>query len=252
MTVVLRKARLYRDRMPESVDRSRDAVRVVPRDAHRGRLVRGGVAVLAAVLVSPLVPTIPTPVHAVASTAAPAAVRLNDPIADDAARALALLRRDIAGGGQLSADYVAARAQVAANVGARLWTPGEQFEQAWARADVEHQLAVLGALTQLGVPYKRNASVPGVGFDCSGLTTFAWALAGFQLPRNSTAQIRAAEPRTFATAQAGDLVRYPGHVMMWLGVGQAIIHSPHPGRFVEIKFLGNRSLRRSKVGDPTE
>lgn len=252
MTVVLRKARLYRVRMPESVDTSRDAVRVVPRGAHRGRLVRVGVAVVAAVMVSPLVPTVSTPVHAVTGTAAPAVVRLNDPIADDAAQALALLRLDIAAGGQLSADYVAARAQVAANVGARLWTPGEQFEQAWARADVEHQLAVLGALTQLGVPYKRNASVPGVGFDCSGLTTFAWALAGFQLPRNSTAQIRAAEPRTFATAQAGDLVRYPGHVMMWLGVGQAIIHSPHPGRFVEIKFLGNRSLKRSKVGDPTE
>jgi cell wall-associated NlpC family hydrolase len=165
---------------------------------------------------------------------------------------LALLRIDVAGGGQLSSAYVAARSELAAKVGLRLWTPGEQFEQAWARADLEHQLAVLGALTQLGVPYKRNASLPGVGFDCSGLTTFAWSMAGFQLPRNSTAQIRAAEPRTFATAQAGDLVRYPGHVMMWLGVGQAIIHSPYPGRHVEIKFLGNRSMKRSKVGDPTE
>ena len=204
-----------------------------------------------ALVVAPAWGGVPT-VSAAPVTVAPSAVRLSDPIADVATRALSLLRRDIAGGDALSAEYVAARAELAAAVGARLWTPGEQFELAWSRADREHQVAVLGALTQLGVPYKRNASLPGVGFDCSGLTTFAWSMAGFQLPRNSTAQIRAAEPRTFDTAQAGDLVRYPGHVMMWLGVGKAIIHSPRSGRVVEIKFMANYSMKRSKVGDPTE
>ncbi len=213
----------------------------------RGRLAA---LLLAGALSCPLW-VVAHPVEA-APAVSPSLVRVNDPIAEDAARAVAALRLDIAAGGVPSAEYLAARAEVADQVGARLWTPGEQFDAAWGRADLEHQMAVLGALTQLGVPYKRNASLPGVGFDCSGLTTFAWSLAGFQLPRNSTAQIRAAEPRTFATAQAGDLVRYPGHVMMWLGVGQAIIHSPHPGRYVEIKFLGHRSLKRSKVGDPTE
>ena len=204
-----------------------------------------------ALVVAPAWGGVPT-VSAAPVAVAPAAVRLSDPIADVATRALSLLRRDIAGGDALSAEYVAARAELAAAVGARLWTPGEQFELAWSRADREHQVAVLGALTQLGVPYKRNASLPGVGFDCSGLTTFAWSMAGYQLPRNSTDQIRAAEPRTFDTAQAGDLVRYPGHVMMWLGVGKAIIHSPRSGRVVEIKFMANYSMKRSKVGDPTE
>ncbi|MEY3566275.1 MAG: hypothetical protein RLZ19_289 [Actinomycetota bacterium] len=208
-------------------------------------------AVAIALVVVPAWGGVPA-VSAAPVAVAPAAVRLGDPIADVATRALSLLRRDIAGGDALSAEYVAARAELAAAVGARLWTPGEQFELAWSRADREHQVAVLGALTQLGVPYKRNASLPGVGFDCSGLTTFAWSMAGYQLPRNSTAQIRAAEPRTFDTAQAGDLVRYPGHVMMWLGVGKAIIHSPRSGRVVEIKFMANYSLKRSKVGDPTE
>jgi len=61
-----------------------------------------------------------------------------------------------------------------------------------------------------------------------------------------------AEPRTIFTAQAGDLMRYPGHVMMWLGVGQAIIHSPFAGRNVEVKVLSSRSMQRSKFGDPTE
>jgi cell wall-associated NlpC family hydrolase len=253
MTVVLRNASTYRDGMPSPDHVATEVSRVTQRGRWHGRLrlVRAGVALLATLLLVPVWGEVSV-ANAAAPSSAPAVVRLNDPIADDAARALALLRIDVAGGGQLSSAYVAARSELAAKVGLRLWTPGEQFEQAWARADLEHQLAVLGALTQLGVPYKRNASLPGVGFDCSGLTTFAWSMAGFQLPRNSTAQIRAAEPRTFATAQAGDLVRYPGHVMMWLGVGQAIIHSPYPGRHVEIKFLGNRSMKRSKVGDPTE
>jgi cell wall-associated NlpC family hydrolase len=93
---------------------------------------------------------------------------------------------------------------------------------------------------------------PGIGFDCSGLTSFAWSQAGFSIPRNSTQQIRAADPRTKDTAQAGDLLRYPGHVMMWLGVGQAVIHSPRPRQFVEVKILTPRSMKRSTFGDPTE
>jgi hypothetical protein len=35
-------------------------------------------------------------------------------------------------------------------------------------------------------------------------------------------------------------------------VGKAIIHSPRSGRVVEIKFMANYSMKRSKVGDPTE
>lgn len=192
----------------------------------------------------------PTPGIAAATTNRVAvAAPIDDPIADLAVVALEALR---AGGTTAAPEYVAARARLAAAVGGRLWTPGESFDQAWARADIDHQLALMAALTQLGVPYRRNALAPGVAFDCSGLTSFAWSEAGFDIPRNSTAQIRAAEPRNIFTAQAGDLMRYPGHVMMWLGVGQAIIHAPFTGRHVEIKVLGSRSMSRSKFGDPTE
>ena len=38
---------------------------------------------------------------------------------------------------------------------------------------------------QLGVPYHYATSEPGVGFDCSGLTHYAWGQAGVYLPRNS-------------------------------------------------------------------
>jgi len=152
----------------------------------------------------------------------------------------------------LTAKYVALRTQVAALVAMRLSISVSGLSEAWARADAEHQIAVLAAVSQLGVPYRRFAMQPGVALDCSGLTTFAWGEAGFSIQRNSTQQMRSAEPRNIWTAQAGDLVRYPGHIMMWLGSGFGVIHSPEPGRSVELKVLGISSLRRSTFGDPSE
>lgn len=150
-----------------------------------------------------------------------------------------------------SSEYRVAREAVAGEVGARLGIDPARFVAAWTIADADHQVAVMAALSQVGTPYKRRMSVPGVGFDCSGLTTYAWGTAGFVLPRNSTAQINAAEPRDVFTAQAGDLVRYPGHVMMWLGVDRAIVHSPNTGRRVEVVSLNERRFVRSRMGDPS-
>ena len=178
-----------------------------------------------------------------------------DPVAAVANVALDQLQTDalaIDRGTLQSSSYIRLRSQLAQLVGDRLGISARELDEAWADADVEHQTAVIAALTQVGVPYKRFAMKPGVGFDCSGLTTFAWSLAGFNLPHNSTRQIRAADPRTIETAQAGDLLRYPGHVMMWLGVDQAVIHAPQPRKFVEVKILNDRSMKRSTFGDPTE
>jgi cell wall-associated NlpC family hydrolase len=176
--------------------------------------------------------------------------RLDDPAAAAAVEALALLDRWMASGGSDDgAAYAAARSTLAAAIAGRLALSPEAMASAWAAADLEHQRALLAALSQLGVPYRRNTSKPGQGFDCSGLTTYAWSQAGFALPRNSSAQIRSAEPRDPQTAQAGDLVQYPGHVMMWLGVDRAIVHSPQRGRTVEVDVLKRRSVR---FGDPTE
>ncbi len=178
-----------------------------------------------------------------------------DPLALSANRALEQLREDLIrfeGAPELSITFVRLRRSTAELVADRLTLDPNELEAAWADSDVNHQTALLAALTQVGVPYKRFAMKPGVGFDCSGLTSFAWGQAGFNLPHNSTRQIRAADPRTRDTAQAGDLLRYPGHVMMWLGVGQAVIHSPQPRQFVEVRILATRSMNRSTFGDPTE
>ena len=115
-------------------------------------------------------------------------------------------------------------------VAATLGVDGGQMHQAWLRADQLHQVALLSALTQVGVPYHRNSSKVGVGFDCSGLTAFAWGQSGVELARNSSSR-NSATPRRepIDTAQAGDLVYYPGHVMMWLGVDNLIVHAVQRG-----------------------
>lgn len=138
-------------------------------------------------------------------------------------------------------------------VATTLGVDGAALEQAWLRADQPHQIALLSALTQVGVPYRRNTSKVGVGFDCSGLTSFAWGQTGVELARHSTTQLRDAAPRSIDTAQAGDLVYYPGHVMLWLGVDNLIVHAPQTGRNVEVGHFSSRrvSVRNVKFGDPT-
>jgi len=136
-------------------------------------------------------------------------------------------------------------------VAARLEVDAGRLETAWINADQEHQIALLSALTQVGVPYHRNSSKPGIGFDCSGLTSFAWAQSGLELSHHSSTQLHDAAPRTLDTAQAGDLVYYPGHVMLWLGLDNLIVHAPNRGHPVQVDTITTRRLKRVKFGDPT-
>jgi cell wall-associated NlpC family hydrolase len=182
------------------------------------------------------------------ATAAPG--RFADPIAEYAGGALWLARSSGVPSVE-SPTFVAWRARVAGDVAARLDLDAAHLEAVWSAADVDHQVALLAALSQLGAPYRRRSSDPEKGFDCSGLTAYAWGQAGFSLPRNSTSQWRVGDPRTIASAQAGDLLRYPGHVMMWLGVGRAVVHSPEPGGVVEVIIVSERSFNRSAFFDPT-
>lgn len=209
-------------------------------------------AVIAGVIAATGVSTlaVPTLAHAAPVTiraVAPTAPVSNDPVAQLAAEALRLL--DSAGTRGANTTYVDQLDRVAAAAAAQLKVDPARLRAAWRAADSDHQRALLAALTQLGTPYRKNTSKPGIGFDCSGLTTYAWGVAGFTLPRQSSAQIRGAEKRDATTAQAGDLVQYPGHVMMWLGVDRAIIHAVGRGRSVELDHA--RARRSLRFGDPT-
>jgi len=97
-------------------------------------------------------------------------------------------------------------------------------------------VAIQAALSQLGVPYSYAQASPGVAFDCSGLTFYAWAQAGVNLPRNSRMQAAAVPRVPIAAAQPGDLLFYYSpisHVGIYLGNGQ-LVHSPNTGTEVKV------------------
>ncbi|MGY6023627.1 NlpC/P60 family protein [Streptomyces spinosirectus] len=95
--------------------------------------------------------------------------------------------------------------------------------------------AVGFAMAQIGKPYVWGAVGPS-SYDCSGLTSTAWAAAGHPIPRTSQAQWRGLTRVSLASARPGDLIIYFGdatHVGMYIGGGQ-IVHAPRPGRTVTI------------------
>lgn len=196
-----------------------------------------GFAVLSAGLV-----TVASGSAKAATTTTRAVAATSDEIATTAASALAAMGTD---------QFLPRLRLVSTAAATRLEADGTRLLSAWVGADQRHQIALLSALTQVGVPYHRNASKVGVAFDCSGLTTYAWGQAGVDLARRSTTQLRNAAPRTRADAQAGDLVYYPGHVMLWLGVDSLIVHAPYRGHPVEVGQVSSRRVKRVKFGDPT-
>jgi hypothetical protein len=148
-------------------------------------------------------------------------------------------------------QYASERAATARFAARQLGYNEFSMIDAWQATPLEHQHAVLAAMSQVGVPYRSHSSKEDVGFDCSGLTSYAWRTAGKDLARQSGSQIKAAERLTRDDAKAGDLVYYPGHVMMYLGVGDAVIHSVQTGRTVEVDLISGRRRNSVRWGDPT-
>jgi cell wall-associated NlpC family hydrolase len=96
--------------------------------------------------------------------------------------------------------------------------------------------AVNAAMSQLGVPYVGYSASPGVGFDCSGLTSWAWGQAGVGLPHQSRAQFGSLPHVPIEAAQPGDLLFFYSpisHVSMYIGGGQQI-HAPATGDVVKV------------------
>lgn len=95
-------------------------------------------------------------------------------------------------------------------------------------------IALTFAKSQLGKPYRYASAGPNA-YDCSGLTSAAWAKAGVSLPRTSQSQYGVGRSVSRSELQPGDLVFfYSGisHVGLYAGNGQ-VIHAPRPGRSVE-------------------
>lgn len=104
------------------------------------------------------------------------------------------------------------------------------------KVSARSQVAINAALKQLGTPYRYAMSKPGVAFDCSGLTTYAWGKAGVGLPRNSRAQYNALSKIPKSLAMPGDLI-FTGspihHVGIYLG-GGTMVHAPQYGDVVKV------------------
>ena len=146
--------------------------------------------------------------------------------------------------------YSVLRQRLAALLAPAAGLDPRQLDEVWRVADPRRMVTVLTALTQLGTPYHGYQRRPGQGFDCSGFTSWVWAQAGVQLPRISRSQIRSVAPRTAATAQAGDLAYYPGHVMLYLGIVDAMVHAPQTGPDVSVDFIGKHHQRSAQFGNP--
>ncbi|MDN0194718.1 NlpC/P60 family protein [Streptomyces sp. S.PNR 29] len=99
--------------------------------------------------------------------------------------------------------------------------------------------AYAAAQSKLGSPYVYGATGPS-SFDCSGLTSWAYAQAGVQIPRTSEAQAQIGT-KIYSVSQlkVGDLVFFFNdlhHVGLYAGNGQ-IIHAPRTGTVVRYESM---------------
>lgn len=86
------------------------------------------------------------------------------------------------------------------------------------------QKALAAARSVIGFPYVYGAAGPNA-FDCSGLTSWAYAQAGKQIPRTSQAQASGGTPVSLDQLQPGDIIAYYGgasHVGIYTGHGTII------------------------------
>ena len=86
------------------------------------------------------------------------------------------------------------------------------------------QKVVDAVYSKIGAPYAWGATGPS-SFDCSGLTSWAYAQAGKQIPRTSQAQASGGTPVAISDLQPGDIVAYYGgasHVGIYVGNGKIV------------------------------
>ena len=123
--------------------------------------------------------------------------------------------------------------------------------------------AVAIARKYLGTPYHWGGADPSTGFDCSGLTQYAYKQMGVDLPRVTYDQVNVGIHIDRAHLQAGDLLFFRDasgdihHEAMYIGGGK-FLHAPHTGDVIKIssldepyykeQFMGGR--RVAQLADP--
>ncbi|MEU3256792.1 NlpC/P60 family protein [Streptomyces albidoflavus] len=101
--------------------------------------------------------------------------------------------------------------------------------------------ALAAAKSKVGTPYVWGATGPN-SFDCSGLTSWAFAQVGYTIPRMSQDQANAGTRIASQSAlKPGDLVIFYSdlhHVGFYAGNGQ-VLHAPKPGANVRYESINN-------------
>ncbi|MDT7845928.1 C40 family peptidase [Streptomyces justiciae] len=123
------------------------------------------------------------------------------------------------------------------------WLDSGILDEINGKASAQGKKAVEYATSQIGKPYEWGAEGPG-SYDCSGLTSQAWASAGQPIPRTSQEQWKQLKKIDIKDMRPGDLIIYnsdASHVAMYIGDG-AIVHAPRPGRTVTIAGAGSMPI----------
>lgn len=110
------------------------------------------------------------------------------------------------------------------------------------------------AKQQINKKYRWGGTNPATGFDCSGLTQYAYKRARVNLPRTAAAQYKSTKRVSIKQLQTGDLIFFHtrrsrariNHVGIYLGGGK-FIHAPSRGKRVSVSDL-NKYWRRKVVG----
>ncbi|GGX35432.1 C40 family peptidase [Streptomyces lomondensis] len=119
------------------------------------------------------------------------------------------------------------------------------------RPTAEGGRAVRYAVRQIGKPYEWGAEGPR-SYDCSGLTSQAWAEAGTPIPRTSQEQWERLERIPLSELRPGDLVVYfpeATHVALYLGDGM-VVQAPRPGAKVKVSPIAANPVLGAVRPDP--
>jgi cell wall-associated NlpC family hydrolase len=111
--------------------------------------------------------------------------------------------------------------------------------------------AIDAALKEVGKPYVWGAEGPK-SYDCSGLTSKAWADAGVTIPRTSEQQWKQLTRIPLSLLRPGDLVVYyegASHVAIYIGNGK-VIQAPRPGAVVKISPIAGNPILGAVRPDP--
>jgi cell wall-associated NlpC family hydrolase len=200
-----------------------------------------------------------------------------DLIADHTDQVIAAVAaaEDAAAQAQAAADEAAAQAQAGLDQlqqqKAQLQAEIEAYEADFARLSAEEQAAVTAAMAgpslqvpdglplaptaaagaaiqtalgQVGDPYVWAGTGPD-GFDCSGLTSYAYAAAGVALPHSSRAQSTLGVQVGRSELQPGDLVFFYdpiSHVGLYIGNGM-MVHARTFGSPVAVTSVDQSGYR---------